>query len=235
MCCVAIAPIFFIKRGHDAGLMNPRTIWRTSAFQLAEYSRPIRVEILRSFVGKEGESHLDDAKVKDQFHQLIQVPLLKFGASILSELVVVIIDALDECVTDSSFPEFLDTIVEWSKTLPKSCKLILSSRADPEIEKKLAKVCHSIVLDTGDGVSEATSNDIRYYFETKFRAMDNRPGSSWPGPGAIDQLMQYAAGNFGWADSVVGFVGHRSGERTGRLNEVLNDMSNFPENYMSSI
>jgi len=219
---------FFIKRGHEA-LTDPRAIWPSMAFQLSQKYRDVRVNLLELLKRNDGNPSLQHLRVGDQFLQLICQPLLNVTASTTSsDILLIVIDALDECTTDC-LPEFLDTIVEWSKKLPKTCKLIVTSQADSLIEKKLSSFCQTVALDTGNGVSEASNDDIRHFFRTKFRAMDD--SGSWPDPKTIDQLTQHAAGVFGWANRVVNFVGYEYGDRIGRLEEVLGNMSEVPDNY----
>ncbi len=105
---------FFIKRA-ESGLRDPRMIWRSIAFQLAEMYRGVKVDILDVMAGQSGRIYPGDAKVKDQFRQLIYEPLKKhFSSATASRKIVIIIDALDEC--DESHKEdvreFLETIVE---------------------------------------------------------------------------------------------------------------------------
>jgi len=205
---------FIIKKEH-AALMDPRAIWRSIAFQLAEQHQDFRRFLALLLTGEVGNSYPDNASIKDQFRQLICRRLREPAAFTPSET------------------EFLDTIVEWSEKLPKTCKLIVTSRNEPVIEKALTNICHPVFLDSGDGVSEATNSEIRFFFETKFGAMDDRPDSLWPGPEAVEKLTQYASGNFGWANLVVNYMGYTYGDRVGRLDEVLSDMSKFPECHMS--
>ncbi len=148
-----------------------------------------------------------------------------------SRKIVVVIDALDEC-DDSDvraredWREFLNTIVTWSKDLPPSCKLVVTSRIEVGIEKKLRNISHPLILDTGDRVSAESEGDIRLYFETKFRDMEVE--DAWPGSEAIALLTKYAAGLFIWARMVLGFVGDGI-DPVERLREVLVDLTQVPD------
>ncbi len=103
------------------------------------------------------------------------------------------------------------------------CKLIVSSRLEAEIVKELKSVSQTIALDTGNRVSEESKRDIQLYFETKFRDMN--AGDTWPGPGPLVKLTEYAAGLFIWARMVIGFICERDGNPFERLKEVLINMA----------
>ncbi len=120
--------------------MDPRTIWRSIAYKLAELDRGVKLDILEVLSGDDGHAYPEDAKVEDQFCKLIFKPLYKHfpAGPTSSRSIVVVIDALDEC--DESCQEdvqkFLSTIVEWSEKLSQACKLVVTSRTEAHIVKK---------------------------------------------------------------------------------------------------
>ncbi len=127
---------FFIK-SREASLRDPRIVWRSVAFELAKLHRGFKVQILDAVSGRSYGANHEHAKVGDQFRELICEPLKTYFASpTSSQNIVIVIDALDEC-DEGLQREFLETIVEWSKKLPQACKLLVTSRPEPEIEKKL--------------------------------------------------------------------------------------------------
>ncbi len=81
----------------------------------------------------------------------------------------------------------------------------------------------AIILETGDGTSDETSDDIRLFFEASFRDME-LPDPSWPGKDVIDDLTRHAAGLFIWAKTVIKFVGYKRSDARYKLAEVTANM-----------
>ncbi len=70
---------FFVKRSGTEELRNPRSIWRTIAFTLARMHYGVEDDIMEVLSKKEKSTweYPKDAKVRDQFHDLIEAPLRK--------------------------------------------------------------------------------------------------------------------------------------------------------------
>lgn len=210
---------FFVKRGAT----DPRMIWPSIAFGLADLSRGVKLDILSVLSGDARHAYPVGASIEDQFRQLICGPLKRnfTDGSTSSMGIVVVIDALDECNMDSTehWTAFLDTITEWRKEMPIYCKLIVTSRIEAEIDHRLKPISRSLVLDTGYDVSDESSLDIKRLFEVRFK--DKGVGEE-----TIEKLTRYAAGLFIWATTVIEFV--REGDPGERLQDVLNNMSAVP-------
>ncbi len=216
---------FFVKRGATEELRNPRAIWRTIAFALARKHHGVEDDIVKML--SEKEEYPNDAKVADQFRDLIEEPLRKHAEapSAGSPYAVIVIDALDECLTsdDDDWKDLLRTLADW-RDLPPNVKLLVTSRNETDIRERLRAVSECIVLETGHDVSNETSDDIRLFFETSFRDMEF-PDPSWPGEDKINELTKHAAGLFIWAKTVIKFVGYKSSKPAYRLAMVTSNMS----------
>ncbi len=218
---------FFVKRSGTEELRNPRAIWRTIASALARMHHGVRDDIVK--VLSENEEYHKDAKVRDQFQHLIDAPLRKHAAtpseSAGSPFAVIVIDALDECLTtnDDDWKDLLRTLADW-RSLPANVKLLVTSRNETDIRHCLRAVSECIVLETGNDISNETSNDIRLLFETGFQGMQGLPDPSWPGKDKINDLTKHAAGLFIWAKTVIKFVAYRGTAVPSRLAEVTDNM-----------
>lgn len=225
---------FFITRKNE-GLRDPRSIWRTIAFELAILYRGLKAEILDLLV--KNKSYLDpqSVDVTHQFSGLIKGPLEKLPFETLKTMPIIVIDALDECGFDTQrheddWRQLLDTFDDWSM-LPRYCKLIVTGRRHSEILRRFnsdRKVRH-ILLDSGPNVKPESVNDIRLFFEHNFSEIVKRNtnyGHSWPGEQTINTLTKYAAGLFVWAKMVIEFVGQRGGEPVDRLQSLIQDLQN---------
>ncbi len=90
---------FFVKRSATEDLRDPRAVWRTIAHALANMHHGVEDAIVK--VLSEKEEYPKDAKVRDQFRDLIQLPLQMHAKapSVGSPCALILIDALDECLT----------------------------------------------------------------------------------------------------------------------------------------
>ncbi len=123
--------------------------------------------------------------------------------------VVLVIDALDECFTDNEdWRALLQTIASWAD-LPRTFRLVVTSRDIPDIRRILVDVCYPISLTTGREASIDAKSDTQIFFRTKFAEMQKGRKdlpSDWPGEELIQRLMEFAAGSFIWAKMVVEMV-----------------------------
>jgi hypothetical protein len=198
---------FFFKSG-DATLGNPASLWRTVAFDLARFDSAIKEFIIA--VLKEGKIDLEGGDVELDFKYLIKEPLEKNRdrSSTNPIVVVVVVDALDECGLDGS-PQrklLLRTLKDWSR-LPTAFKLLVTSRDEHDIHKSLQHISQHAVLPTGELVEPEASNDINLFFRIRFAEItENYPDSlspSWPEVATIELLTKRSAGLFIWAQTVM--------------------------------
>jgi Mrp family chromosome partitioning ATPase len=226
---------FFCKRD-NVTLSDPATVWRTVAFDLArrdthfagrviENLKAGKVDPMRADIGMHFESLIKDPvawvsrkHTEAQGRDVVGIHERNLGSgtrvnpgqSIVLPYPVVILDALDECGSDSSqSPQrgsFLDTLMKWFHFHPMF-KLVITSR-DQGIPPAFRKSCHRIILETGDLVSAQSNLDIQFFFEQRLAHIASRYPSlhSWPGEPIIKQLTDRAAGLFIWAETVVRFL-----------------------------
>jgi hypothetical protein len=224
---------FFCKRG-DVALSNPATLWPTIAFDLAQKNTVVADRIVENL--KAGRVNPSRADIALHFKYLIEDPLTECWKTYCAEVQgvqtngveehgqcdhsfekpvmqfpVVILDALDECGSDSSQPSqrqsFMDTIIKWSR-LPPAFKLLITSR-DQGIPPAFRKACYHIALETGYLVSAETNLDIQSFFEQRFAVFPSSYESlplSWPEKPIIKRLTDRAAGLFIWAETVMRFL-----------------------------
>ncbi len=151
---------------------------------------------------------------------------------------MIIIDALDECyfANDRNWDSLLESLAGWAE-LPGVFKLVVTSRDHFDLRATLGNVSRQIVLTTGEDVSDDSTSDIRTFFTIKFaaiRATFSLP-SDWPSEAVIQEMANYAAGLFIWADIVIKYVGQRTGgcNPSKRLADVLSDIKLHPGNQQS--
>jgi hypothetical protein len=193
---------FFVKRD-VAELKDPRRIWRTIAFELAERTFLASSTLLELFT--KTTQYARGADPTEQFQDLIR-DLLPKSPLVTSEAPpFVVIDALDECDPSDSREDWtglLSTLKSWAM-LPSHLKLIVTSRDYPEIRRTLEDISEIIELPTGDRVDDAATHDISLYFTRRFeRLSQSYKFTNWP----VDELTEIAAGLFIWAKVAMDFV-----------------------------
>ncbi|KAF8879802.1 hypothetical protein BD779DRAFT_1118008 [Infundibulicybe gibba] len=133
---------FYVFKQGNATLADPVAVWRTIVHDLVDMPFPSRhehfhVELRRRILTLLQGSTFDAGSrdVEAQFEALIQEPMKDLG---VSGFPVIVIDALDECGTQSQleFQMFLRTLVSWSR-LPRGFRLVVTGRNVHSIEEKL--------------------------------------------------------------------------------------------------
>jgi hypothetical protein len=227
-----LGSFFFFKRG-DANMGDPAALWRTIAYDLAQFYPCVRVDVIR-FLSRPG---FRDSDIQLHFECLVEDVLNKHYDQLSTAPPVIVLDALDECGTDDCHYVqrriLLETLTRWA-CLPLSFKLIVTSR-DERLPNSFhdPRVCHKITLKTGISVCYETQNDIRVFFEKSFEGMRPTFGlpTTWPGRPVINQLTKRAAGLFIWAKTAMAFVEEKWGDPIAKLKLVLaGDLGKQKEN-----
>jgi hypothetical protein len=225
---------FFFQR-NTAALRDPRLVWRAIALDSALDNSAMAKTILQTFDWKDKTKakpmQPEDLTVLEQFKSLIENPLPDIFQHPSTQSCVVIIDALDECDSanerQQDWLDLLVTLQSWSR-LPKTFKLIITSRNHSDIQQSLSSVSQHIQLATGDDVSldSETFRDLSWFFSESFKGIVARRSQSlepdWPGSAKIMELTKYAAGLFIWADTALQFIGQK-GDPMHRLALISSD------------
>ncbi|KLO08317.1 WD40 repeat-like protein [Schizopora paradoxa] len=225
---------FFAKRDKPH-LSDARRIWPSLAYSLADRHDGVKAALMLALRDKSNMDVQDDA-VLVQFEKLINRPLemnRKEAGSRSREIPypIFIVDALDECYSEDNWASLLMSLARW----PDGIKLIITTRYHHDVDEQPGEVSCRIDLATGDDVSADSRNDVRIFFEEKFKEMRSRSDfkffslpSIWPTKIEIQEMTNYAAGLFIWADMVVSYVAgtkrNAGYDPVKRLENVLNDM-----------
>ncbi|CAE6430520.1 unnamed protein product [Rhizoctonia solani] len=106
----------------------------TIAYQLARLSEAFGVQLCNAL---DNDPELGHSNISRQFDYLLKAPLRELGQ--ITEGIVVVIDALDECAyspeASVSVDAFVDQLITCAKTLP--LKVLLTSRPEPRIRHKI--------------------------------------------------------------------------------------------------
>lgn len=253
------AGVFHFEEDGYGSEYRPSQLWRTLAYEMAEFHPAFETEIYDA-VTTRTNGKLDLNNVKITFQKLVKDPLEATKKSLSGHFPVFLIDALEKCIQDTDWAILLHTLSQWP-SLPRHCKLIITSRpqsdilnvfADKSIKRnksvkwdKSIKPDESIKrMDLSMGCYDsATTKDIRTYIEHRFaemRRIDESIHNGWPGPdsSAVSELVKHANGFFKWAAVAMDNVGSKtSNERGQRLQAIIESGSatNFDSITVTSI
>jgi NACHT domain len=216
---------FFFQR-QQVTVMTTQALWRTVAYDLGRQYPTIRKYLLAAL--KADEAIPDIVDVDKLFRQLIQGPIMASEELPTQRSPVVVIDALDECGgldgKHSDARRGLLRTLKCCSSLPRRFKLVVTSRAENDIERVISTTNHiPIEILAGQNVDDQSSGDIQTFLTHEFQQIAaGYPRSlapSWPGPQTIKQLSSNAAGLFNWAKTVIKFIS--LGDPQSRLSRVL--------------
>ncbi|EUC53523.1 vegetative incompatibility protein HET-E-1, putative, partial [Rhizoctonia solani AG-3 Rhs1AP] len=194
-----LAASFFCSRLREE-CSDVNKIIPSIAYQLAQFSPPFRRALSMVMENNQDAHH---KMLNEQFETLIRKPLLAALAAqpLESERLVVVIDALDECINKESTRDILDVLLVKSNDLP--IKFIVSSRPEPQIRDRMNdnRIKSKLVLHELDTGSVHT--DIETYVREELKPMSPAPAES-----QIQALVKKAGILFIYAATAVRYVGY---------------------------
>jgi hypothetical protein len=160
---------------------NVNDIIPTVAYQLARYSPAIRSALCKVL---EDEPDAGKLNIELQFTKLVHEPMQKVKNAIPEGVVVVVIDALDECEDNYGVQLVLTTLMKFASSLP--IKFFVTSRPEPTIRDKMLAHggCSPSVLHLHDIEQSIVKEDIKKYLTEVL--------SSISPPLPIDEVEQLA-------------------------------------------
>ncbi|KAF2729085.1 WD40 repeat-like protein [Polyplosphaeria fusca] len=182
---------YFFCQATDARINNATAVLRGLIYLLV-YQQPSLAVHVRKKHDHAGNALFEDANawvaLSDVFTDMVQDPSLRS--------VYLIIDALDECVTD--LPKLLDFIVQTS-SVSSRVKWIMSSRNWPNIEERLERAGDKVRLSL-ELNAESVSAAVRSYIKHKVsRLAQDKKYSDQTEQAVLDYLYTNANDTFLWA------------------------------------
>jgi hypothetical protein len=215
---------FFFRR-ERANVMTPNALWRAVAYDLGRRYPSIRKHLVTAL--NADETLPSTSNVDALFRQLIYETLTASDRADWESLPIIIVDALDECGGVDGWHSdhrkaLMRTLKSWSN-LPGEFKLVVSSRAESDIEQLFSTTAHHPVeIWAGKKVNPLSSMDIRKFLKHELQQIVKRyPSlpSDWPGDRIIERLTDHAAGLFIWVKTVIKLLEHGEPQRT--LKQIL--------------
>jgi hypothetical protein len=179
---------------------------------------------------------------RDQWSQLILIPLSKLSSGSSSSSYVLVIDALDECDKDEHIRMILQLLAEARTLKPVRLRVFLTSRPEIPIRHGIYHIPQAEHQDfmLHNVPPTIVNHDIRLFLEYNLGTIRQEwsLGADWPGEVVLRQLILYACGLFIWAATACRFI--REGKRFAhrRLDTILKGSSSAitaPEKHLNEI
>ncbi|KAF5375522.1 hypothetical protein D9615_009222 [Tricholomella constricta] len=184
----------FRFRRDEISLRSPYELFGNLAYQLTFYDEGIR----QAIVDVTSERPLESMAETNMPRQLMLEPLQQVQ---LVQPLVIVIDALDECVTSNSLRGYdsITTMLErFLPELPLFTKILVTSRYECTFAPKYQG--QSLVYQQDLTTLAHTREDIQTYFHSRLAQIAfNNKLREWPTLNAKKQLVEHADNLFIWA------------------------------------
>ena len=208
---------FFCSRDFE-DRRNLHYIFPTLAFQLAHRYPGFRSTLIPLLQSNPGIRH---ESLFNQMRALVVEPL-----SLLDVSMVIVIDALDECVDEEPQSAILSVMGRLVEGIPK-VKFLITGRPEPHIQSGfrlglLRPLTDIFVLH--DMEPSAINTDIRLFLEHGLSKLAKRSGIEqdvWPMDKYLDLLCKRAGGLFVYAVATLKFLDHPFTPPSERLNIIM--------------
>jgi len=220
------ASFFFSRGGGDVG--HAALFVTTVARQLAEHPNVDNKRILRASISKAVSESPDIVRKarQDQWKVLVIDPIsqletrARFPSFVtrvwtrpqsLAQVLVIVIDALDECDDENDIKSILQLFTQAQDVTTVRLRVIVTTRPGTHSHLGLhvapATFRRQLVLD--ELSKDTVDQDIRAFFESNFEKVRSKHGAlptAWPGDLTVDLLVQRAGALFIYAATVCRFL-----------------------------
>ncbi|KAF7982288.1 hypothetical protein HWV62_28950 [Athelia sp. TMB] len=202
--CHQLGAFLFFDRSGQSG---PEGVLRTLAYQLAQYNSSFRKAIRKAI---RQDSRIIDRPLSSQFDELLVKPL-QACLPMITNPVIVVLDAFDECGDACSREALLYLLSAKLPLLQNSIRFFITSR--PVFDLRNAFGSHvGIVSMSLDTYVQSGKEDVLIYIRHEIEELYQRrreteklpPG--WPGAHRIAQLGRYAGDSFIWAATAIKYL-----------------------------
>ena len=219
------ASYFFSRGGGDRS--QARKLFSSLALQLARTSMHLK-ELLTNAVADNED--ISRQFVQEQWQKLILGPVNDYDNLQSKPLdLVIVIDALDECESDSDVKTLIRLLVQVDKFQSSRIRVFLTSRPELPIRlgfKQMPQLLHQdLVLH--DVPSQVVEHDIAIFLRHELSRIQEEHclAADWPVEDEVNTLLHRSEGLFIYAATVCRFIGDDLDLPPKRLESVLHDTS----------
>jgi hypothetical protein len=232
------ASFFFSKGGGD--LSNANRLVTTLARQLATKVPSARRSICEAI---RDQNDVLGQSIQDQWSQLILNPLAKLIKNpVALQMVVLVIDALDECHSESDIRLILRALTSATSLSNIRLRIFITSRPEIPIRHSFGKIPETerAVFVLHEISTDVVNQDLSLFFKDSFSNLreerDFEP-DDWPGMHIIDRLVDISYGLFIWASIACRFIREGRQMAMRRINTLIHGHhdSGGPEKQLDQI
>lgn len=210
---------FYTCSKTSAQLQNPLNVLPTLCFQICAmhegYAKYIAYQIDNNSSFSESLGHIT-TQLELLFTKPLQHVLVTFKTRLL-----IILDALDECGSESEQILLLSALIEVLHACP-AMQLLVTSRDGPYLDQQFTKLLHLEYQLNCDN----SWSDIDLYWQTHISSIFNGP-SIKDHPGLVKTLTHHSRGLFIWSQTVYNYLNISDNPELA-LDHIL-QMSSLPE------
>jgi hypothetical protein len=196
------------------------------ALQLARNVPALKQRIIDAVVERDD---IAGQSLRDQWHHLVLGPLSKLSDNDCPASLVLVVDALDECDSDSNIRIIVQLLAEARSLTRVQLRVLLTSRPEVPIRYGFGQVADSEHKDVVlHNISRSiVDHDIGLFlgYHLRIIAKECYQADDWPGLEAIGLLVQSACGLFIWAATACRFIQEGGQFVADRLRAVLKESS----------
>lgn len=223
---------FFFKRGEeDRG--NAKKFFPTLINQLIH-----RLPGLRSCVQKTLREYpeITSKSLVEQFDKLILQPLHDLnhlGTQHQTAVIVIVIDALDECDHDNDLRVIIRLLSRLKEAEAVFLRIFLTSRPELPIRLGFSEIANHDLQDLvlHEIPEEVTQGDIVLFLKDRFATIrhNRKISEGWPADNVIQELTAMSVPLFISAATICRYIEHSKWEPTRRLVELLQDQARYTD------
>jgi hypothetical protein len=198
---------FFFSRD-DEQLRDSSLVFPTLAFQIAQFA-----DVFRSSIGKALQKDADygyRARLI-QLEELIIRPLVQSGLD-SNRVVLLVIDALDECAPEGEAADILRLILAHISRIPFIFRVFLTSRPESHITKAFNDKYNHEKYILHNIEEKIVRDDIHLFVESNLRALPRRLDvkikGEWPPMADMEKLVDNCGKLFVYAATSLRFIGN---------------------------
>lgn len=218
---------FFTKRSGDLSKAHKvaSTLARQLATRIPEARRHIREAIVK-------QVDITQHSFRDQWERLIIQPLSKLHKRFPPSVVLLVIDAVDECDNENDTRVILRVIAATRSLTNIRLRIFITSRPEAPIRHLVNKIpaseCEIFLLH--EVAHALIDRDLNIFFESIFRTIREERDfdEEWPGNMVINRLVEASGGLFIWASTAHRFIydGNRLAMTRRRIDKRINRLIN---------
>ncbi|PAV15787.1 WD40 domain containing protein [Pyrrhoderma noxium] len=203
------------------GKSDPDNVLQTIAYNLAFYSQDI-AQSLDEHLSKSGE--LTSATAESKFDILLCTPLSNITSKI-NFLVLIVLDAFDECGTPETRRSLMDALRDGLPKIPPNFRFLITGRPEQDIlflRTLSSSHVQTLVLDDRKGESFLdVQTYIRYELERLRSEKTWEVPDDWPWEKNLNLLADTADRLFIWASMAIKFISGKKLNQFGRLKALV--------------